>query len=190
MDANRAAADDDVDALALPFHQGDPESVRELYRLTGKAAFSVAYRVLENRSLAEDAVQQAFLSAWRSRDRLDPSRGIRLWLFSIVKRAALDVQRRERLRTHGNIDDAASHPALIEDPPGIEQAWEAWRVREALERLPPDERELVRLQHFVGLTHTEIAERLDMPLGTVKSRSHRAHHRLAEQLRALREVKT
>lgn len=190
MDANRAAADDDVDALALRFHQGDPESVRELYRITGKAAYAVAYRVLENRTLAEDAVQEAFLSAWRSRDRLDPARGIRLWLFAIVKRSALDALRRERLRTHGNIDDAESHPALAENPAGIEQAWEAWRVREALEKLPADERELVRLQHFVGLTHLEIAERLDMPLGTVKSRTHRAHHRLAEALRTLREVKT
>lgn len=190
MDPNRAEADAGIDALAVRFRDGDAESVRELYRLTGRAAYAVAYRVLGNKVMAEDAVQQAFLSAWRSREHLDPTRGIRLWLFAIVKRAALDVHRREQLRAHGSVEDASAHPALVHDPPGIEQAWEAWRVREAVQRLPDDERELVRLHHFVGLTHNEIAEKLNVPIGTVKSRSHRAHHRLATDLRALKDVTT
>ena len=187
MDAVRATADAVVDALAGRFQQGDPEAVRELYTLCGRPAFAVAYRVLDNRALAEEAVQQAFLSAWQARERLDPSRGIRLWLFAIVKRAALDVLRRERRRTHSTFEDVANHPALV-DSSDMDRTWDAWRVREAVDRLPTDERELVRLQHFEGLTHTEIGERLGVAVGTVKSRSHRAHHRLASQLRRLQEV--
>ena len=72
-------------------------------------------------------------------------------------------------------------------PAGLEQWYEAWQVRQAIDALPADEREVVRLQHLEGLTHTEIAERLGVPLGTVKSRSHRAHQRLAVALSALRE---
>ena len=72
-------------------------------------------------------------------------------------------------------------------PPGLEQWYEAWQVRQAIDALPPDEREVVRLQHLEGLTHVEIAERMGIPAGTVKSRSHRAHQRLAVALSALRE---
>jgi RNA polymerase sigma-70 factor (ECF subfamily) len=70
-------------------------------------------------------------------------------------------------------------------PPQLEALWEAYQVRRAVDRLPPDEREVVRLQHFAQLTHVEIAQRLHIPLGTVKSRSHRAHRRLAHWLRPL-----
>ena len=72
-------------------------------------------------------------------------------------------------------------------PAGPEQAYDAWEVRQAIDALPADEREVVRLQHLEGLTHAEIAERLGVPLGTVKSRSFRAHQRLAIALSALRE---
>ena len=70
-------------------------------------------------------------------------------------------------------------------PAGLEQWYEAWQVRRAIDALPPDEREVVRLQHLEGLTHTEIAEQLGIPPGTVKSRSHRAHQRLAVALERL-----
>ena len=66
--------------------------------------------------------------------------------------------------------------------------WEAWQVREALSGLPPKERDLIRLTHYVGLTHSQIAERLELPIGTVKTRIHRAHRRLAERLDHLRET--
>ena len=71
--------------------------------------------------------------------------------------------------------------------PDISAAWEAWEVRSAVSKLPPDEQVVVRLAHLDGLTHAEIAHQLDVPLGTVKSRSHRAHRRLADRLRHLRE---
>ena len=77
---------------------------------------------------------------------------------------------------------------MISLPPEAEQIYDVWEVRRAVDELPDDEREVVRLQHFEGLTHVEIAERLELPLGTVKSRSHRAHKRLAGGLGHLREV--
>ena len=77
--------------------------------------------------------------------------------------------------------------ALIAEPPDIERAFEAWELRRALDELPADERELVELSHLQGLTHTEIAEQLGVPVGTVKSRSFRAHRRLAARLGHLRE---
>jgi RNA polymerase sigma-70 factor (ECF subfamily) len=72
-------------------------------------------------------------------------------------------------------------------PAGLEQWYEAWQVRQAVDRLPPDEREVVRLQHLEGYTQAEVALRLGVPQGTVKSRSHRAHQRLAATLRDLRD---
>ena len=71
---------------------------------------------------------------------------------------------------------------VVELPPSLESTWEAWEVRLAVDRLPDDEREVVRLAWFLGLSHPEIAEQLSVPIGTVKSRSHRAHRRLASLL--------
>ena len=89
---------------------------------------------------------------------------------------AIDVYRREaRVGTPEELHD--DQAAVV--PLSFERTWEAWEVRCALDRLPPDEREVVRLAHYLGMTHTEIAARLDVPLGTVKSRSSRAHKRLA-----------
>ena len=82
---------------------------------------------------------------------------------------------------------STAHPELVELPPGVEQSYEIWEVRAAIDELPPDEREVVRLQHLEQLSHAEVAEHLDVPLGTVKSRSHRAHRRLAARLGHLQD---
>lgn len=177
-----------------PFRQmqllrdGDPEALRALYRQHATAALAVARKVLGNPSLAEEAVQHAFLSLWKSRDRIDPSRDPAPWVFSFVKRAAIDMLRREKLRTHSSIDSSEQHPALRDDGDDPMRAWETWQVRKAVDALPTDEREVVRLSHFDGYTHGEIAERLGVAVGTVKSRSFRAHQRLATALRSVREV--
>jgi RNA polymerase sigma factor (sigma-70 family) len=78
--------------------------------------------------------------------------------------------------------------AAIALPPSMEGIWEAWQIRIALDMLPAEEREVVRAQHFVGLSHAQIAQQLAVPIGTVKSRSHRAHRRLASMLGHLAEV--
>lgn len=188
------AADDrvtEIDAdpvdLARRLHAGDADAVRSLYRLHGPAALAVARRILDSRALAEDAVQNAFLSIWNARERIDPARDPAPWVFTFVKRAAIDLSRRERLRTHSSMDAVGEHPALRIDP-DYTRATDVWAVRKAVDALPPDERDVVRMSHFDGFTHQEIADRLGVAVGTVKSRSHRAHRRLVESLRSSQEV--
>jgi RNA polymerase sigma-70 factor (ECF subfamily) len=171
------------------FRRGEDDAVRALYREYGRLAYSVALRTLGRRDLADEATQQTFVQAWRSADRLDPGRDPGPWLATIARRAAIDIYRREQRRTTDTLDDvAADDPAVTTLPPDIDRWHDRWQVRHAIDALVHDEREVVRLQHLEGLTHTEIAERLGVPVGTVKSRSHRAHRRLAEALAHVREA--
>jgi RNA polymerase sigma-70 factor (ECF subfamily) len=170
------------------FRNGDPEAVRLVYRAYGRLVYAIAYGVLANRALAEEATQQTFLKAWRAAANLEESREMGPWLATIARRVAIDVQRSEIHRRADPLDLVApGDPALRSKPDTAEAAYDVWELRQAVTRLPPDEREIVRLQHFEGLTHTEIAERLALPAGTVKSRSFRAHKRLAAELGHLRE---
>jgi RNA polymerase sigma factor (sigma-70 family) len=158
-----------------------------VYRAYGRNVYAVAYKILGDRGLAEEATQQAFLKAWRAAGTFDQSRELGPWLASIARRAAIDVYRREAVRVADPLDAVApGDPALATEP---EQAalYDAWEVRQAVDELPSDEQEIVRLQHFERLAHAEIAERLTIPVGTVKSRSFRAHKRLAALLGHLRE---
>jgi RNA polymerase sigma factor (sigma-70 family) len=161
--------------LATRLKTGDSTVARDLYRAYGRLVFAVAHRVLENRTLAEDATQQAFLQAWNARARVDPNRGLRAWLCTIAQRAAIDIQRREARHRHDELDA---------ERPGHEpaEAWEVWQVREAVESLTEEERTVVRMHHFEGYSLAEIGERLGLPLGTVKSRSFRAYRRIAAAL--------
>jgi len=175
--------------LAARFRDGEPDAMREAYGHYGRTVYGVAFRALGSKPLAEEAVQQAFLQAWRAAGTVDATRDLGPWLCTITKRAAIDVYRREARRRHDDFDDvAASDPAVVSLPPAIDRLSDSWEVRTAVDALPPDEREVVRLQHFAGLTHPEIADRLDVPVGTVKSRSFRAHKRLAAALAHLQET--
>jgi predicted DNA-binding protein (UPF0251 family) len=107
----------------------------------------------------------------------------------IAKRTAIDVYRREARRPARALNDvAADDPALVSLPPDIDALDAVWHVRRAIDTLSRDEATIVRLQHLDGLTHNEISEELGIALGTVKSRSHRAHRKLAALLDHLREV--
>jgi RNA polymerase sigma factor (sigma-70 family) len=172
-------------ALAAQFASGDPGSVRVVYQMYGRLVFSVAYRVLGDQGLAEDATQQTFVQAWRAADTYDPSRALGAWLTTIARRVAIDVHRRERRHRHLELLDS-SDPALVTLPPSEEQIYDLLEVRRALDELPDHDRELIRLQHYDELSHTEIASHLEIPVGTVKSRSFRAHRRLAGLLGHLR----
>ena len=170
------------------FAAGDPDAVRAVYGEYGRLVYAVAYKTLGDRELAEEATQQAFVQAWRASGSYDPAREMGSWLATIARRAAIDVYRREARRSHGSLDDAdPGDPALVTLPPSVERAYDVWEVRRAIGRLDPDDAELVRLQHFDGLTHAQIADRLGVPVGTVKSRSFRVHRRLAGMLGHLRD---
>ncbi len=166
------------------FINGDPEAVQILYRRYSGPMFTVAFRALNDRGLAEEAVQQAFLQAWRAADRFDGDREVAPWLFTITRRVAVDLYRRERRHRHQD----PLEREIAEVSPGFETAWTAWEVRRALDEMPVEERDVLEATHFLGLTHGETADRLGIPVGTVKSRSHRGHRRLADLLSHLAEV--
>ncbi len=155
--------------------------------------FAVTLRVLGDRALAEEATQQTFVQAWRAAHSFDADRDLAPWLATIARRAAIDVHRREPV-PGASLDDPNNNLEMgradtwRSNLGGLDNAYEAWTVREAVDALPPEERDVVRLQHLEGFTHTEIAKTLEIPLGTVKSRSSRAHKRLAGALGYLREV--
>jgi RNA polymerase sigma factor (sigma-70 family) len=174
--------------IAEQFRAGNPDAVRDVYREYGRLVYAVAYKVLGDRTLAEEATQQTFLQAWRAASSFDTAKELGPWLATIARRAAIDVHRRESRRATEPLDQVApTHPAVVTLPPSAEQAYEVWAVRQAIQELPDEERQVVRLQHVEGMTHAEVASQLGVPIGTVKSRSFRAHRRLAGQLGYLRE---
>ncbi len=168
------------------FAAGDPDAVRQLYRLYGRAVFTVAYSSLRDRGLAEEAVQLTFLHAWRAADRFDVTRDLKPWLYAIARRAAVDVYRRER--RHGGRVPLDSNTDIAILPESFESTWQAWEIRIALDKMPSAQREVIEATHFLGLSQEETAQRLGVALGTVKSRSHRAHRRLAALLSHLQEA--
>ena len=172
--------------LASRFASGDADMVRVVYQTYGRLVFSIGYRVLRDTGLAEDATQQTFVQAWRAAGSYDPSRPLGAWIATIARRVAIDVYRREkRHRNLENVETAVSS-TLTTLPPSVEQIHDVAAVRLALDALPTPDRELIRMQHFDELSHAEIAAELDIPLGTVKSRTFRAHRRLAGALAHLR----
>jgi RNA polymerase sigma-70 factor (ECF subfamily) len=176
-----------ADGDASRFVEGDPDAVRAVYREYGRLVFAVAYKVLGDKGLAEEATQQAFLQAWRGARHFDPTRELAPWLATITRRVAIDIHRREARRAHERLEEVAPDATVMALPDTAESAYEVWEVRRAVDELPAEERDVVRLQHLEGLTHAEIAERLGVPAGTVKSRSFRAHRHLAARLGHLRE---
>jgi len=162
--------------------------VRAVYREYGRLVFAVALRALGDRGLAEEVTQQVFVKAWRASSTLDDTRELGPWLVAIARRTAIDVYRRESLRTGAPLEAvSADDPALVTAPTSAETLYETWEVRQAVGELPEEEREVVRLQHFAGMTHGQIADQLGVAVGTVKSRSFRAHKRLATALGHLKE---
>jgi RNA polymerase sigma factor (sigma-70 family) len=173
------------------FADGDPDAVRAVYGAYGRLVYAVAYRVLGDRSLSEEATQQTFLKAWRASIRIDPSRELGPWLATIARRVAIDLHRCEARRSAAPLDAVApEHPALTSMPATVESACDIWEVRRAVSALPAEDQQVVRLQHFEGLTHAQIAQRLRLPIGTVKSRSFRAHKRLAADLGHVRSERS
>jgi RNA polymerase sigma-70 factor (ECF subfamily) len=170
--------------LAIRFPSADDAVLRDVYERFGGAVYTVALSILGDPGRAADVVQSTFVNAWQAAGRFNPDQELAPWLYTIARRQAIDVYRRDR-RSHAvdatELDDAAAAVSL-------EATWEAWQVRVALDQLSEDERRVVKLSWFDGLAHSEIAEALGVPVGTVKSRSHRAHRRLAELLAHVRDA--
>ena len=175
-----------MDDLQRRFRAGEPDAVRAVYRRYGGAVHTVARSIVGD-DLAGDVVQQTFVKAWQAAARFDADRDLAPWLYGIARRTAIDVLRAERSRTRGR------HAGQVEvgvESMSMERTWEVFEVRRAIDDLPEVEREVVRLSHLEGWTHAQIAARLGVPIGTVKSRSARAHERLAAALAHLIEPRT
>jgi RNA polymerase sigma-70 factor (ECF subfamily) len=165
------------------------DGVRAVYAAHGPELYRFALRSLGDRGLAEDAVQETFVRAWQAAGTFDVEREPAAWLATIAKRAAIDIYRREARRPASDIVDlAADDPAVVTLPPDLGTVDAVWQVRNAIEQLSPDEADIIRMHHLEGMTHVQISEQLGVALGTVKSRSHRAHARLATLLGHLKET--
>jgi RNA polymerase sigma-70 factor (ECF subfamily) len=157
-----------------------------LYDRHGAAAFSLAYRMVGNRVMAEDISQEAFLAIWRSRLRYDQGRGsVRTWVLGIVHNRAIDALRRSlvhdrRRETAEGIEERHEAPDRTEVEAARRE--EARSVRSALDTLPEEQRRTIELAYFGGFSHSQIAELLDMPIGTVKGRMRLGLDKLRQQL--------
>lgn len=138
------------------------------------AAFSLAYRMVGRRSLAEDVVQEALLSLWRTAPRYDRSRGsVRTWILGITHHRAVDALRRDGVRTSRDVSDDALQeqvPAPERTDTEVIRRDQAEGMRAVLDQLPAEQLQVIEMAYFGGFTHTEIAEMLELPIGTVKGR--------------------
>ena len=182
-EAERSAAGDPSDEQVLEaVGRGDDDALGVLYDRFGRLAYGLAFRILRDRALAEDAVQEAFLAVWRSadaykRERAKPS----TWILTVVHRRAVDLVRREQ-RRRGEPLEAAPEPASGPVDEDVTLRNRRVAVQAALAELPGDQRQALELAYYGGLTQSELSERLGVPLGTVKSRMFAGLGRLRELL--------
>ncbi len=160
--------------------EGDRQAFDELYHRYARPVLSLALRRLGDRGRAEDAVQDAFTAIWRSAGSYDAERGQGgAWLYTVARNAIVDGARR-RPEPPMEVPEEASNDRGPDEQ--AEAAWLAWRVHGAIERLPEHERPVIELAYWGGLSQSEISERLDVPLGTIKTRTRSALGRLADLL--------
>ncbi len=178
-----AAVVRDQQLLAL-MASGDDDAFREFYRRHAGCALGLAFRVLRDRGLAEDAVQEAFLAAWRQAGSYRASRAKpSSWLLTFVHRRAVDQVRRKQRHLAAPLEIKTRDSPAAEDESVTGLPTRAW-IQEGLARLSPSAREVLELAYFAGLTQIEIAKRLNAPLGTIKSRTFNALQQLNEALAA------
>ena len=163
----RGDAADDM-RLVARIRAGDQQAMSELYDRYARVVYAVALRVLQDAGAAEDVLQDVFLQLWRNPDAFDASRGsLAAWLAVIARHRSIDRLRKRRPET--NIEDCviAGGPDLREE---AEQKLVIEKVRGVLAEMNPEQRKLLEMAFFQGLTHTEIAEKTGQPLGTIKTR--------------------
>jgi RNA polymerase sigma-70 factor (ECF subfamily) len=166
--------------------RGDQDALGDLYDRHGRLVYSLAFRIVRDQSDAEDVVQEVFSQAWRQATRYDASRGSVLgWLLTLTKSRSIDRLRGRRARPEPSGDEAVLN--TIPDSavlPDVQAAWsaQATQIRAALEGLSVLQRVAIELAFFEGMTHAEIAELLELPLGTVKTRIRQGLLKLRERL--------
>jgi RNA polymerase sigma-70 factor, ECF subfamily len=171
------------EALLSLVASSDDQALAELYDRFGGVAYGLALRILRDETLAQDAVQEAFLAVWRSADRFLAERAkASTWILTFVHRRAVDLVRREDRRRGEPLDRAPepTAPDTVEEQAALD--YQRRIVQEALLRLPPEQREALELGYYGGLTQSELAERLGQPLGTIKSRMFTGLARLRDLL--------
>ena len=179
----RSLADEEV---MQHVRRGDARAFEVVYERHSAAAFSLAYRMMGTRSGAEDVTQDAFLSLWRSGARYDRARGsVRTWVLGIVHHRAIDALRRATVHDRRRAGDEGIEERFeARERTEVEAARreEADAVRGALSSLPADQVQVIELAYFGGFTHTEIADMLDAPVGTVKGRMRLGLKKMRAQL--------
>lgn len=167
----RRLADEELMALV---DDGEVRAFEVIFDRHSGAGYSLALRMCGRRALAEDIVQDAFLSLWRSGTSYDRTRGsVRSWVLSAVHNRAVDALRRAGSKAGRDVPDegiAERLPAPEATDAEVERRDAARHLRSALDELPPDQRQVIELAYFGGLTHNQIAEMLELPPGTVKGR--------------------
>ena len=180
-EASRPPADGATDsALLARVAARDREAFEMLYRRYVRSIFGLALRRLRDRERAEDAVQETFAAIWRSASSYKPERGPAApWLYAIARNAIVD-------RFRGHLEPTGEVPELASGEPDpadrAESSYVSWRVHRALDELSEREREVVELAYWSGLSQSEVAEYLHIPLGTVKTRTRSALAKLADVL--------
>jgi RNA polymerase sigma-70 factor (ECF subfamily) len=183
----RRLADEELMQLV---RENDSAAFAVVYERHATAAFSLAFRMCGKRALAEDVVQEAFLSLWRSGARYDSTRGsLRTWVLGIVHNRAIDALRRGVAHERGRVSDEGIEEQL-EAAERTEQEVgrrdEAREVRAALVGLPPEQSRVIELAYYGGFTHSEIATMLDTPVGTIKGRMRLGLQKMRSQLHSER----
>jgi len=182
----RTLADEDLMQL---MRRGDPRAFEAVYERHSGAAFSLAYRMVGRGNVAEDVVQEAFLSIWRSGARYERARGsVRTWVLGIVHHRAIDQLRRSSVHSKRRASDEGIEDRIESgERTDVEVARrdEAQAIRTAMETLPPEQSHVIELAYFGGFTHTEIADILETPVGTVKGRMRLGLEKLRHSLRLL-----
>jgi RNA polymerase sigma-70 factor (ECF subfamily) len=164
--------------------RGDREAFARLYDMYSAVAYSLAVRIVRDRDLAADVVQDAFVTVWNKAAKFDASRGQpSSWILTLTHHKAVDMVRREQRRRVEPLEGGAE---LVDDAqPVDEQAWQGVareQVRQAMEKLPDPHREVLELAYFAGFSQSELADRLSLPIGTVKSRTFAAMSSLRQLL--------
>src|SRR5438067_12590169 len=177
---DREARTTDGDLL-VRIADGDTAAFDILYRRFSRPIFGLALRMLRDRSRAEDALQETFSAIWRSAGSYRPDRGAGApWLYAVARNAIVDRARARREPTFADVPDQMSPDAGPAER--AESAYVSWRVHRAVEELPANEREVLALAYWSGLSQSEVARFLGLPLGTVKTRTRTALARLADLL--------